>query len=239
MESLQNITAQDIQNGALERMLNQAGIVNVQQYVKQFHHETEEIIIEDLQQHENSGQDTDANEVIPAADVSSWLARSRPLLEHSMETMTIEQKPQPIEEKKGPTDLSGFMQKLGPNPNPSFTTNADESDTHVRVTGDLNTWLTDWSKNLTRQTPTSLDTWLQSLTPSSFDESLGQKTDAKTRVNAYLNAAQKVLSKHGYKVSNTNQPTKVEPKKTGLLNNVKDMYFLVNLIERMKCVNLS
>ena len=38
MEKLANITETDIKNGVLNRMLADAGIPNVQEYVNNFHH---------------------------------------------------------------------------------------------------------------------------------------------------------------------------------------------------------
>ena len=96
------------------------------------------------------------------------------------------------------------------------------------VSGDIATWLNDWAKSLSEQPPpTSLDDWLRGLIPTDMHESLAKTNYSKHRLNSYLNAAQKVLSRHGYQVSNpTTSSTNVQAKLEKFAN-VKQMYFLV------------
>ena len=60
----------------------------------------------------------------------------------------------------------------------------------------------------------------------------------KGRLNSYLNAAQEVLSQHGYNVSNEITPPTSVQAKTGMFGNVKQMYFLVSFIFSISNLNL-
>ena len=141
-----------------------------------------------------------------------------------------EQQPQ----QQPPTDLKGWMQRMAPiDSHPSTDTTTSEttttSDNDPAVTGNLGTWLTDWSKNLAEQPPpASLDHWLQGMIPKDMHEPIGKANSPKGRLNTYLNAAQDVLSKHGYDVSNEVAPPTNVKTKTGMFGNVKQMYFLVS-----------
>jgi hypothetical protein len=99
------------------------------------------------------------------------------------------------------------------------------------VSGDLGSWLNDWSRSFALQPPpTSLDTWLKGLIPQDIHEPLGKAASPKARLNSYLNAAQDVLSKHGYDVDSGKLPTTAQtPVKAGTFGNVKHMYFLVSI----------
>jgi hypothetical protein len=110
----------------------------------------------------------------------------------------------------------------------TITTNDD--DDGRPVTGNLGSWLNDWSKSLAEQPPpTSLDNWLQGLVSNNINEPIGKAASSKGRLNSYLNAAQDVLSKHGYDVSPKTTPTASTTKASaGMFGNVKQMYFLVS-----------
>ena len=58
-------------------------------------------------------------------------------------------------------------------------------------------------------------------------ESLGKANYSKHRLNSYLNAAQKVLSRHGYQVSNSTTSSTNVQAKVEKFANTKQMYFLV------------
>ncbi|CAF3887588.1 unnamed protein product, partial [Rotaria sordida] len=49
MEKLANLTQNDINNGVLNRMLVNVGIPDVQEYVKNFHQETEELLVKEFE----------------------------------------------------------------------------------------------------------------------------------------------------------------------------------------------
>ena len=123
-----------------------------------------------------------------------------------------------------PTNLSSSNDITITTLEPAATPTSDAA-----LTGNLGTWLTDWTKNLTEQPPpASLDHWLQGLVSQNMHEPIGKTTSPKGRLNTYLNAAQEVLSQHGYNVSNEITPTtNIEQTKGGMFGNVKQMYFLV------------
>ena len=80
MEKLANLTQTDINNGALIRMLVNAGIPDVQEYVKHFHQETEELIIEEFEHSDPNKVDND-EQIVPPADIQSWITGLRPRLD--------------------------------------------------------------------------------------------------------------------------------------------------------------
>jgi hypothetical protein len=292
MEKLANLTQTDINNGALIRILANAGIPDVQEYVRNFHQATEDLILEDFEHSHPHTVDND-EQIVPPADIQRWIAGLRPRLDnssqqllpkkqeqqqltqnvqslimnlgpdrnHTAHTDSIEQHPLPgdiqswitglqprldkpiqpspreqQQEKQPPTDLTSWMQGIAPVNLHSSTdiittqtiTTVDDDD-GTPVIGNLGTWLNDWSKSLAQQPPpTSLDNWLQSLVSNNINEPIGKAASSKGRLNSYLNAAQQVLSQHGYDVSNkVTPPTSVETK-TGMFGNVKQMYFLVS-----------
>ena len=291
MENLVNLTRADIDNGALVHLLARAGIPNVQEYVRKFHQETEELILEDLKQLDSDEID-DYEQIVPPADIEHWIAGFRPHLQypthellpedqHQQEqlphnvqnliqdlrpnlyytplTHSTEQRPLPTDlqswllairprlefnqtipheqqpKRQRPTDPTSWMQSMAPVHLHSSTDVATTTQTDIiptdnaPISGNLGTWLTDWSRDLLRQPPpTSLDTWLQGLVSTHLHEPIGKAASSKGRLNSYLNAAQQVLSEHGYNVSNEVTPPTSVKAKTGMFGNVKQMYFLVS-----------
>ncbi|CAF3432797.1 unnamed protein product [Rotaria sp. Silwood1] len=235
MEKLANITQQDISNGVLNRMLANAGIPDVPEYVKHFHQETEELIIEELEHPDSNKADNDEPIASPA-DVQSWIIGLRLRLDDPIQPpLPKQQEPQ----KQQPTDLNTWMQGMIPNDtHPSTDNNVSEiittsNDDDTVVTGNLGTWLNDWSKSLCEQPPPkSLDDWLQSLVSNNMHEPIGKANTSKGRLNSYLNAAEKVLSEHGYDVSNEIKPSTNVETKVGMFGNVKQMYFLWKTLDK-------
>ena len=288
MDKLVNLTQADIDNGALIRLLTYAGIPDVQEYVRKFHRQTEDLILDDLKQpdstevdnYEHIASPTDVERWIAdlrshwhhlthklsskhrhqvqhqraetvqnlikdlhpdlhytppvgaiehrqmPTDLHSWLTTIRPNLEEPSQPPRQEQQPR----KPQPKDLVSWMQGMAPVHLQSSTdiTPADPIDPDP-VAGNLGTWLTDWSRNLAQQPPpTSLDTWLKGLVSDNLHEPIGKAASSKGRLNSYLNAAQQVLSEHGYNVPNQSIPTNNVETKTGVFSNVKQMYFLVS-----------
>jgi len=282
METLATLTPTDIQNGVLQHILANAGISDVQQYVNDFHRETENLILEDF---ENSTSDEDITDeqIVPPADIRDWLNRLHPHLDDPAQPAAPElreilpppssvsivpEKPSapkdlsgwlggfrpPLDENAAaavpsvpevapspppPTNLSSWMQRLAPDRlSGTFDTNSSSPievpATTPVVSGDLGSWLHNWSVNIAQQPPpTSLDTWLQSLVSTNLNEPMGKATSAKGRLNSYLNAAQEVLSQHGYKVSgNEIKSPSIPEEKTGLFGNVKQMYFVWKTLDK-------
>ncbi len=263
MDKLANLTQTDINNGVLMRMLVDAGIRDVQGYVKHFHQETEELIIEEFEHPDPNKVDND-EQIVPPADIQKWITGLRPRFDDPIQPplAEVQQKQQqqepvpqnvsswitglrprfddstqpPLSEqqpKQPPTDLKSWMQRMAPDdthPSIDTTTTITSSD-NPAITGNLSTWLNNWSKNLTEQPPpASLDKWLQSLIPKDMHEPINKANSSKVRLNSYLNAAQEVLSQHGYNVSNEIAPPTNVQVKTGMFGNVKQMYFLVSFI---------
>ncbi|CAF1273830.1 unnamed protein product [Rotaria magnacalcarata] len=229
MEKLVNLTEADINNGVLTRMLANAGIPDVQQYVKHFNRDVEEIVVEEFKhsdRHESSNEEQSA----PPIDMQSWITSLIPRLDEPIKST----EPQ----KHQPTDLHSWMQSMVSSDQqapvdstPSQTINS--SSDSPAVTGNIGTWLHNWSTSLTEQPPPkSLDEWLKSLVSENMNESIGKEASSKGRVNTYLNAAEKVLSEYGYDVSNPAKPTNNVPANTGVLGNVKQMYFLWKTLDK-------
>lgn len=105
--------------------------------------------------------------------------------------------------------------------------NDTKTDLLQSSTGNLSTWLYDWSRNLGRTDPTSLDSWLQSLIPTNLHETNSDKSFKKTKLDEYLNDARKILSEHGYNISPPSKETVTMTDKIGFFDNVKHLYFLV------------
>ena len=227
MERLANLTPTDIDNGVLNQLLHKAGIPDVQNYVKQFHQQTEDLIIEELEHIDPSDSNTGNNEIASASDIKSWLTGLRPRLEKSIDESVPEPLAQP--ETPPPTDLSSWAHRIAPS-DILMSTEDTTTPESMPVSGDLGTWLNDWSKSLAQQAPpTSIDSWLQGLISKNINEPLGKANNPKGRLNSYLNAAQEVLSQHGYKVDSGAVPTTAQPPvKAGMFGNVKHMYFLVS-----------
>ena len=166
------------------------------------------------------------------SDVQSWITGLRLRLDDPIESSVPKSKPEPYR----PTDLNSWMQHMAPvhlhsDTPPSATAPIVPEHSSSAVTGDLTSWLTDWSKSLAElPPPASLDSWLQGLVPNNMHEPLNSSTTPKGRLNSYLNAAQKVLSEHGYQVDNNAKPAGLPPAKAGMFGNVKQMYFLVSLV---------
>jgi hypothetical protein len=234
MEKLANITQTDINNGVLNRMLLDAGISDVQDYVEKFHQQTEDLIIDEFE-HPDSNKTQNDEQIAPPAAVQSWITGLRLRLNDPIKPPVPElQQQQQHQQPPPPANLTSWMQRMVPtdlNSSTDITTSetTTTSNDDTAVTGNLGTWLNDWSKSLAEQPPpTSLDNWLQSLIPTNMNEPISKATNPKGRLNTYLNAAQEVLSRHGYKVSNeVTPPTSIETK-TGMFGNVKQMYFLVS-----------
>jgi len=286
-------------------MLVNAGIPDVQEYVKQFHQETEELIIEEFE-HPDRNKANNDEQIVPPADIQSWITSLRfrlddpsqpPLPEEQQQQQQQQQLPQDVQslitglrpvinntghinsteqqpkqqQQKLPADVQGWITGLRPHfddpiqstlcekqqqqqlptnftswvqriapvgllssTDTTTTETTTTSNDETVVTGNLGTWLNDWSKSLAEQPPpASLDNWLQSLIPNNMHESIGKVNNPKGRLNSYLNAAQEVLSGHGYNVSNEVTPPTNVKTKSGMFGNVKQMYFLVsfNLIQ--------
>ena len=232
MERLADLTQADINNGVLNQMLVRAGIPNVQEYLRNFHEEIESKIMEDLQNAEVN-KIPDDQPIAQPADVQSWITGLRLRLDEP-----IDQPPPPqpkTPQQPPPTNLTSWMQGMAPVHLHSSTDVATTTQTDIiptdnaPISGNLGTWLTDWSRDLLRQPPpTSLDTWLQGLVSTHLHEPIGKAASSKGRLNSYLNAAQQVLSEHGYNVSNEVTPPTSVKAKTGMFGNVKQMYFLVS-----------
>ncbi|CAF0997964.1 unnamed protein product [Adineta steineri] len=349
MENLATITQADINNGALIRMLNKAGIPDIQEYIKHFHQETEELIIEEFE-HPNADKLDNDEQIVPPADIQSWITGFRPNVDDPIKPVLFEQeqqpkpqpplpkdiqgwitglgprlddhnkppsseqeqqpkpqpplpkdvqgwitgfgprlddhnmppsseqeqqpKPQPQPQPPLPKDIQGWITRLQPRPDdpiqpplpqqqqsqeipppkdlqswlhrmgPSNVHSSTETtiDTTEITTinndinpanGDLGTWLNQWSKSLTEQPPpTSLDNWLKGLVPNNMHEPLSKANSSKGRLNSYLNAAEQVLSKHGYDVSNEVKPPANVQVKSGMFGNVKQMYFLWKTLDK-------
>ena len=259
METLANITQTDINNGILIRMLAKAGIPDIPEYVKNFHRDTEEIIIDEFE-HPTANKADNDEQIVPPADVQSWITGLRLRLDDPIKPLLLEQEQQekqqgpkdvqdwiqrlrphlddPVQqslpnqqhqEKPPPSDLKSWMQHITPSDSHSSTDTTTTSDDYTPLTGNLGTWLNDWSKSLTEQPPpTSLDNWLQCLIPKDMHESIAKANNPKGRLNTYLDAAQQVLSQHGYDVSNEVKPPTNIQTKSGMFGNVKQMYFLVS-----------
>ncbi|CAF3388896.1 unnamed protein product [Rotaria socialis] len=230
MEKLANLTEADINNGVLMRMLVNAGIPDVQQYVKHFNREVEEIVVEEFEhsaRHKSSNEEQSA----PPTDMQSWLTGLRPRLDEPIKS-TEPQKQQPTDLHSWMHSMASSDQQAPVDSTPSQTINSSSSDSPA-VTGDIGIWLHNWSTNLTEQPPPkSLDDWLKGLVPENMSESIGKEASSKGRLNTYLDAAEKVLSGYGYDVSNPTKPTNNVPAKTGMLGNVKQMYFLWKTLDK-------
>ncbi|CAF1003049.1 unnamed protein product [Rotaria sordida] len=197
MEKLANLTQNDIDNGVLNRMLVNAGISDVQEYVNNFHQETEELLVEEFK-HPDLNRTNNDEQIAPPADVQSWIMGLRLRLDDPIQPpLPKQQEPQ----KQQPIDVQSWMHGMIPdNMHPSTDNTAPEISTtsseDSAVTGNLGTWLTDWSKNLSEQPPPkSLDDWLQGLIPNNMQEPIGKANSSKVRLNSYLNAAQKKNNK--------------------------------------------
>ena len=231
MEKLANLTQADINNGALTRMLASAGIPDVHQFVTQFNQETADLIVEEFE-HPNPNSWSEEDQAAVPTDVQSWITGLRLRLDDPIEPSVPKPKPEPYR----PTDLNSWMQHMAPvhlhsDTPPSATAPIVPEHSSSAVTGDLTSWLTDWSKSLAElPPPASLDSWLQGLVPANMHEPLNSSTTPKGRLNSYLNAAQKVLSEHGYQVDTNAKPAGLPPAKAGMFGNVKQMYFLVSLV---------
>lgn len=236
MEKLANITQEDINNGVLNRMLYNAGISDVQQYVQHFQKNVQDKIVEELENADPKSADSD-EEIASAASVQSWINGLRLRLDDPIKPPVTETVSTTSEQSTGPTDLHSWAKHTVPtgltSSNSEMTTTTitvtkTDSDTSI-PTGDLGSWLNNWSKSLAEQPPpTSLDTWLKSLISENIDIPIGKANSPKGRLNTYLNAAQQVLSQHGYDVSNEIEPPTSIKTDTGMFGNVKQMYFLVS-----------
>jgi ATP-dependent exoDNAse (exonuclease V) beta subunit len=316
MARLANLTQTDINNGVLNRMLANVGIPDVQQYIENFHRETEDLIIEEFE-HPNPSTSHDDEQIVPPADIQSWITGLRPRLDDPIKpSLPKQQQPSPPpppqqqlptdvqgwirgirpvitdsvevtsseqqskqeqqqlpadvqrwitrlrphledpvqppvpeqqqQQQQQPSDLKSWMQRMAPNSSHSSThttpseTTTTATDNDAPVTGNLGSWLNDWSKSLTEQPPpASLDNWLKGLIPPNMNEPIGKTNSSKGRLNSYLNAAQDVLSKNGYNVSNEVALSTNVKNKTGMFGNVKHMYFLVSFLVLFSSLHLD
>ncbi|CAF1001438.1 unnamed protein product [Adineta steineri] len=113
MESLATITQADINNGALIRMLNKAGIPDIQEYIKHFHQETEELIIDEFE-HPNADKLDNDEQIVPPADIQSWITGFRPNVDDPIKPVLFEQEQQPKPQPPLPKDIQGWITGLGP-----------------------------------------------------------------------------------------------------------------------------
>ncbi|UJR26851.1 hypothetical protein I4U23_008163 [Adineta vaga] len=239
MENLAKLTETDINNGVLNRMLVNAGIADVHEYVEKFHQDTEALIIEEFE-HPDPNKTDNNEQIIPPGDVQNWITSLRLHLDDPNPASVPE--PQQLPKRNIPTDVKSWMQHMTPiglHSSNEINTNVipDTTITNDALSGNLSTWLTDWSKNLTEQPPpTSLDNWLKRLVPDDLHEPLTKANTAKGRLNTYLNAAQQVLSQHGYDVSTQAKPSSSSAAnvqvKSGKFGNVKQMYFLWKVLDK-------
>lgn len=222
MESIANLTQTDINNGVLTRMLANAGINDIQTYVNQFNHEVEELIVEELE-YPNRNRDFNDQQSKPQIGIQDLMAGLGSASNESVQVSTVS-KPQ----KKQPANLNSFIQGIVPIDNATLATDTTSNENEA-TTYDLGSALFDWSKGIGQEPPPqSLDDWLTSLVPANLHEPSGQANDPKGRLQAYLNATEKVLSRHGYNVSTPPTPsTNNAAAKVGILGNVKQMYFIV------------
>jgi len=296
MEKLANLTQTDINNGVLICMLANAGIPDVQEYVKTFHQKTEELIIEEFE-HPNQNKIDNEEQIVPPTSIQNWITSLQPHFDDPTKSSLPEegqqQLPQDVQslitnlrpvinnndhinsteqqlkqqqhklpagvqdwitglrpclddpaqassceqqqQKQSPTDFTSWIQRITPVDLVSSTDiirteTSITSNNVIPVTGNLGTWLNDWSRSLADQPPpTSLDSWLQCLVPKDMNEPIGKAANPKGRLNTYLNVAQEVLSQHGYNVSNEVRPSTNVEIKTGTFGSVKQMYFLVRV----------
>ncbi|CAF1000429.1 unnamed protein product [Adineta steineri] len=113
MENLATITQADINNGALIRMINKAGIPDIQEYIKHFHQETEELIIEEFE-HPNADKLDNDEQIVPPADIQSWITGFRPNVDDPIKPVLFEQEQQPKPQPPLPKDIQGWLTGLGP-----------------------------------------------------------------------------------------------------------------------------
>ncbi|CAF1043229.1 unnamed protein product [Adineta steineri] len=237
MENLATINQTDINNGVLNRMLAKAGIPDVQEYINQFHNETENLIVEEFE-HPDLNKVDNNEQIASPTDVQNWITGLRLRLDDPIQTPLPQQ--QQSQEIPPPKDIKTWMHRMGPsNVHSSTETTIDTTEiTTINndinpANGDLGTWLNQWSKSLTEQPPpTSLDNWLKGLVPDNMHEPLSKANSSKGRLNSYLNAAEQVLSKHGYDVSNEVKPSTNVKVKSGMFGNVKQMYFLWKTLDK-------
>ncbi|CAF4315112.1 unnamed protein product [Adineta steineri] len=121
MESLATITQADINNGALIRMLNKAGIPDIQEYIKHFHQETEELIIEEFE-HPNADKLDNDEQIVPPTDIQSWITGFRPNVDDPIKPVLFEQEQQPKPQPPLPKDVQGWITRLQPRPDDPIQT---------------------------------------------------------------------------------------------------------------------
>lgn len=229
MEKLATLTQTDINAGVLTRMLSRAGIPDVQDYVRQFNNQVEELVIEELAN--SDPNETEFNEhIAPPEDIEACVASLRIRLDDPVKKSTSKPQEPP---KKQPADLKSWMHGMVSNDNQTPTGDSSSPTTTdsdgPTVTGNMGTWLTNWSKSLGEQPPPkSLDDWLHGLVTSNLHEPIGKANSSQGRFQAYLNSAEKVLSQHGYDVSTTTPSSNNVEAKIGTISNVKKLYFLVS-----------
>ena len=108
MEKLVNLTQTDINNGALNRLLINVGIPDVQEYIKTFHQETEELIIEELEHPKRNKTDND-EQIVPPTDVQSWVTSLRLRLDDPNQPPLSEKQQQQL-----PQDVQSLISGLRP-----------------------------------------------------------------------------------------------------------------------------
>ena len=158
MEKLANLTQTNINNGVLNGMLLNTDISDVQEYIKQFHQQTEELTIKDFEQ-PNPNMASNDEKVVSSADPQSGITSLGLRLDDSI------QPPLPQQKQQQPfsTDLKTWMRHTIPHRTLSSTDNTISTtnppyQNDTAVSGDIETWLNDWAKSLSEQPPpTSLD----------------------------------------------------------------------------------
>lgn len=214
MEKLKTLTADDVDNGVLEQMLNQAGIDDVPQFANEFHKQTENLIVEDLQKSDSTVFNEEIQLVTPL-DMQRWWKSMTPRLEEklmgSASTTTTDNHSSPV-------NLSAWIKSMVPT--------TDETSVS---SGNVGQWLQKWSNQFSQQPPASLDNWLKDIAEKNLDEPVGKAKSSIGRLNSYLTAAQEIFNEYGYGSSTPKLgAASTSEKKVDRLADVKQMYFLVN-----------
>ena len=210
MATLATLTPTDVDRGVLQDMLNDAGITDVHEYAKEFHRQTENLVVEDLQKSDAAAAD-ETTPIITPLDMQAWWKSMAPRLGENADSTVQSQTP--VEEQRSlPTgDLSAWLQSMAPSSKESAAASQGP-------------------EAALQKPPASLDNWLKRIVTKHLDQLAGKATTSTGRLNSYLNAAQEIFNEFSggaapQKVAAA-PPTAGRPSR---LADVKQMYFLVNL----------
>ena len=214
MEKLKTLTADDVDHGVLQQMLNEAGIDDVPQYADEFHKQTENLIVEDLQK-SNSTVFNEEIQIVTPLDMQRWWKSMTPRLEQNvMGSASTET----TDNHSAPVNLSTWIKSMVPT--------TDETPVS---SGNVGQWLQNWSNQFSQQPPASLDNWLKDIAEKNLDQPVGKAESSTGRLNSYLTAAQEVFNEYGYGSSTPKLvAASTAAAKPDRLADVKQMYFLVN-----------